>query len=142
MILAVVTGREASSGPSGPCDNGGTGQWGRHPVCGSFPHDRTAIRGTREGCDSALDLVGVAYRLDRYDTLLSLGMAMRRRDFIKVIGGGASAWSLAARAQQPAMPVVGFLSSRAPGESANVLAAFREGLREAGFVEGKNDVIE
>jgi putative ABC transport system substrate-binding protein len=62
---------------------------------------------------------------------------VRRRDFIKVIAGLA-AWPLVARAQQPAMPVIGFLSSRAPGESASVLAAFREGLREAGFVEGQN----
>jgi putative ABC transport system substrate-binding protein len=65
---------------------------------------------------------------------------VRRRDFIKVIAGLA-AWPLVARAQQPAMPVIGFLSSRAPGESASVLAAFREGLREAGFVEGQNLAI-
>jgi putative tryptophan/tyrosine transport system substrate-binding protein len=71
----------------------------------------------------------------------ALGKAMRRRDFIKAVAGSSVAWSLAARAQQPAMPVIGFLSSRAPGESANVVATFRQGLHEAGFVEGQNVLI-
>ena len=65
---------------------------------------------------------------------------MRRREFITMISS-AAVWPLAARAQQAAMPMIGFLSSRSPGDSAGVVAAFWQGLGELGFVEGQNVVI-
>jgi len=65
---------------------------------------------------------------------------MRRREFITLVGG-AAAWPLAARAQQAPAPLIGFLSSRSPGESAGVVAAFRQGIREIGFIEGQNLAI-
>jgi hypothetical protein len=63
---------------------------------------------------------------------------MRRREFLGVLGG-AAAWPIAARAQQPAMPVIGFMSSRSPEDSVNVVAAFRRGLGEGGRIEGMRD---
>jgi putative ABC transport system substrate-binding protein len=67
---------------------------------------------------------------------------MRRRDFIKAVAGSSVAWSLVARAQQPATPVVGFLRSVSLADAADLVAAFRQGLKETGYIEGQNVVIE
>jgi putative tryptophan/tyrosine transport system substrate-binding protein len=67
---------------------------------------------------------------------------MRRREFIALLGGATVAWPLAARAQQPTLPVVGFLGQSQTDLSADLLRAFRQGLKETGYVEGQNLVIE
>jgi putative ABC transport system substrate-binding protein len=66
---------------------------------------------------------------------------MRRREFIKLLGGTATAWPLAARAEQPAIPVIGYLDSRSPGVVENRLRGFQQGLKEAGYIEGENVTI-
>jgi putative ABC transport system substrate-binding protein len=67
---------------------------------------------------------------------------MHRRDFIKVVAGSAVTWPLAARAQQPVMPVIGFLNGSSPAGYARMVDAFRQGLKETGYVEGQNVAIE
>src|SRR5580704_18414658 len=73
---------------------------------------------------------------------MSLGADMRRRAFITLLGGTALTWPLAARAQQPTIPVIGFLNSRAHGENPAILVAFLRGLKEAAYVEGQNVTVE
>jgi putative tryptophan/tyrosine transport system substrate-binding protein len=67
---------------------------------------------------------------------------MRRREFIALLGGAAVAWPFATRAQQAAMPIVGFVSGRSTETSAHPVAAFRKGLNETGYVEGQNVMVE
>ena len=67
---------------------------------------------------------------------------MRRRDFLTLLGGVAAAWPLPARAQQPAMPVVGFLHNASPGQWTPFVDAFRMGLRDGGYIDGQNVGME
>src|SRR4029434_1852882 len=95
----------------------------------AFDPKRTSSSSYRASCEPLRWLV------------LSRGAAMRRREFITFLGG-ATAWPFAVRAQQSAMPVIGFLRSTPLNISASLLAAFRQGLKESGFNEGQNVAVE
>jgi hypothetical protein len=88
----------------------------------------------------SLDLVSAD--IARVSFIPGMSGHMRRRDFISLVGGSAVAWPLAARGQQPTMPVIGFLDAKSPDDSADMVAAFRRGLNGSTFIEVQNVAIE
>src|SRR3974390_2839341 len=76
------------------------------------------------------------------DSFPDLGGAMRRREFIALTGGVIAGWPFTAHAQYAKKPVIGYINSRSPSESTDIVAAFRQGLKEVGFDDGENVTIE
>jgi putative tryptophan/tyrosine transport system substrate-binding protein len=99
-------------------------------------------RGRLSRGTSAVPTLRFGIYFDVPDLVLGAGEAMRRREFIAFVGSTAVAWPPMARAQQPAMPVVGFINAGTADASTRRVAAFRKGLSEAGYAEGQNVMVE
>src|SRR6478736_8589713 len=89
---------------------------------------------------SPISLAPICYGRGRRAPSEALGH-MKRREFITLLGGAAAGWPLLAGAQQPVVPVVGFLDSRSPDALTDRLRGFRQGLKETGYVEGENVIV-
>jgi putative tryptophan/tyrosine transport system substrate-binding protein len=102
------------------------------------PRLRTSDRTNSSGGSAPIKVVGLVAMM----RLLSLGLSMRRREFITLLGGAVAIWPLTARTQQRTMPVVGFIAGGSADASAQNAVDFRKGLNEAGFIEGQNVTVE